>query len=183
MRIWVLTLQQKFPDALKLVQQFGGETLPYLGTSSLSVTPCPKSALEGLLYLYQGDSMKARAAFEHARPLVEELVRQVPNDPSRHIQLGAILAGLGLKEAAINEGKKAVELWPESQDAFDGPQVTAGLAEIYAWAGEHDEAIRLIDHLLQIPSDLTGHVLKLDPTWDPLRSDPRFQKLCEEKQP
>jgi TolB-like protein/Flp pilus assembly protein TadD len=177
-RVWVLTLHRKFSDALQVVQQFRGETLPYF-----DVAPCPKAFLEGLLYLYQGDKMKAQAAFEHARPLAEKLVREAPNDPTRHRQLGTILAGMGLKEDAINEGKKAVELLPESQDAFDGPQVTAGLAEIYAWIGEQDEAFRLIDHLLRIPSDMTVPVLKLDPIWDPLRSDPRFQKLCEEKQP
>jgi hypothetical protein len=84
-----------------------------------------------------------------------------------------------LKDEAINEGKKAVELVPESEDAFDGPKATAALAEIYAWVGEHDEALRLIDHLLQVPSFMSVHVLKLDPVWDPLRKDPRFQQLIE----
>jgi serine/threonine-protein kinase len=182
-RIWLLTLQRKFSDALTVVQQFGGNTLPYFSISSLSVTPCPKALLEGWLYLYRGDKIKAQVAFEHARPLVEELVRQVPDDPSRHMQLGAMFAAMGLKAAAINEGKKAIELFPESQDAFDGPQVTARLAQIYAWIGDYGEATRLIDHLLRIPSDLTVHLLKLDPVWDPLRGDPTFQKLCEEKQP
>ena len=177
-RVRVLTLQRKFSDALKVVQQFRGETLAYFDAA-----PCPKALLEGWLYLYQGDKMKAQAAFEHARTLAEKLVREAPDDPTRHRQLGAILAGMGLKEDAIDEGKKAVELLPESQDAFDGPQVTAGLAEIYASIGEHDEALRLIDHLLRVPSDMTVHVLKLDPVWDPLRADPAFQKLCEEKRP
>jgi TolB-like protein/class 3 adenylate cyclase/Flp pilus assembly protein TadD len=170
--VWVLTLQRKFSDALKAVQQFRGETLPYFNAA-----PCPKAFLEGWLYLYQGDKMKAQAAFEHARTLAEKLVREAPDDPTRHRQLGAILAGMGLKEDAINEGKKAVELLPESQDAFDGPQATAGLAEIYAWIGEHDKALRLIDHLLRIPSDMTVHVLKLDPVWDPLRGDPRLEQI------
>ncbi len=86
---------------------------------------------------------------------------------------------MGLKEDAINEGRKAVELVPESQDAFDGPQATAALAEIYAWVGEHDEAFRLLDHLLSVPNGLTVPTLKLDPVWDPLRKDPRFQALIE----
>jgi len=72
---------------------------------------------------------------------------------------------------------------PESEDAVDGPQATAVLAEIYAWIWEHDEALRLLDHLLTVPGGLTVPMLKLDPVWDPLRSDPRFQKLCEQKQP
>ena len=110
-------------------------------------------------------------------------MRDAPGDPGRHVQLGRVLAGLGRKEDAINEGKKAVELLPESEDAVGGPKATAALAEIYAWVGEHDEAFRLLDHLLTAPNGLTVPLLKLDPVWDPLRADPRFQKLCEEKQP
>ena len=171
-RVGILTLQRKFADALQLVQQFRGETLRYPDTG-----PCPKASMEGRLYLYQGDKTKAQAAFERARPVAERLVRDAPDDPGRHVQLGAILAGLGLKEEAINEGRKAVELVPESQDAFEGPQATAELAEIYAWVGEPDEAFRLLDHLLKVPNGLTVPTLRLDPVWDPLRKDPRFQAL------
>jgi tetratricopeptide (TPR) repeat protein len=158
-RVWVLTLQRKFSEALQVAQQFRGEILAYFNTA-----PCPKAFLEGRLYLYQGDRMKAQAAFEHARTSAEKLVRHAPGDSTRHGQLGAILAGMGLKEDAIKEGKKAVELLPEAQDAFDGPQATATLAEIYAWVGENDEALRLLDHLLRVPAGLTVPLLKLDPT-------------------
>ena len=173
-RVWVLTLQRKFADALQVAQQFRGEILAYLNTA-----PCPKAFLEGRLYLYQGDRMKAQVAFQHARTSAEKLVRDAPGDSTRHGQLGAILAGMGLKEDAIKEGKKAVELLPEFQDAFDGPQATAALAEIYAWVGENDEALRLLDHLLRVPAGLTVPLLKLDPVWDPLRKDPRFQALID----
>ena len=67
------------------------------------------------------------------------------------------------KQEAITEGKRAVELLPESEDAFDGPRVTATLAQIYAWTGEFDEAFRLLDHLLVVPNGLTVPMLKLDP--------------------
>ncbi len=174
-RVGILMLQRKFADALKLLQQFRGETLLYPDTG-----PCPKALLEGRLYLYQGDKTKAQAAFERARPVAEQLVRDAPGDPGRHVQLGAVLAGLGLKEEAVNEGRKAVESVPESQDAFEGPQATAALAEIYAWVGEYDEAFRLLDHLLKVPNGLTVPALKLDPVWDPLRKDPRFQALIDE---
>src|SRR5262249_53913623 len=126
-----------------------------------------------------GDREKARAAFQQARPVAERLVREAPDDPGRHAILGAVLAGLGRKEDAINEGKKAVELLPESEDAFAGPQNTAALAQIYAWVGEPDDAFRLLDHLLTVPNALTVPTLKLDPVWDPLRKDPRFQALIE----
>ena len=106
-------------------------------------------------------------------------MRESPDDAARHGQLGLILAGLGQKDAAIAEGKRAVELLPESQDAFDGPEVTAVLAQIYAWTGEYDQAFGLLDHLLVVPNGITVPGLKLDPIWDPLRKDPRFQALID----
>jgi serine/threonine-protein kinase len=157
-----------------VAQQFRGETLKYPDFGL-----CPKGSLEGRLYLYQDDKMKARAAFERARTVAEQLVRDAPDEPGRHASLGVVLAGLGQKEDAINEGKKAVELLPESEDAVDGPKATAALAEIYAWVGEHDEAFRLLDHLLAVPNGLTVPLLKLDPVWDPLRKDPRFKALID----
>ena len=178
-RVWVLTLRRKFADALQVAQQFRGEILQYYPNAG----SCPKALLEGSLYLYQGDNIKAQAAFEHARTVAEKLVRDTPSVPEYHARLGAVLARLGRKEDAVAEGNKAVELLPESQDAYSGPQGTVALAEIYAWVGENDEALHLLDHLLQISSGITVPVLELDPVWDPLRSDPRFQKLCEEKQP
>ena len=107
------------------------------------------------------------------------MLREAPEDPARHAQHGFILAALGQKEEAIKEGKKAIELLPESQDAFDGPQSTAALAQIYAWTGELDEAFRLLDHLLAVPNGVAVPLLKLDPVWDPLRKDPRFQALID----
>ncbi|TMP96933.1 MAG: tetratricopeptide repeat protein [Verrucomicrobia bacterium] len=177
-RVGILTLERKFPEALQLAQQFRGETL-----ASATTAPCPKAFLEGMLYRYQGDNEKARIAYEHARAVAEKLVREAPQNSARHGQLGVVLAALGQKEEAINEGKRAVELLPESQDAFDGPQGTASLAQIYAWTGEFDEAFRLLDHLLDIPNGLTVPMLKLEPMWDPLRKDPRFQALIDKRSP
>ena len=90
-----------------------------------------------------------------------------------------ILAGLGEKDAAIAEGRRAVELLPESQDAFDGPKMTVALAQIYAWTGESDQALQLIDRSLSTPNGVTIPFLTLDPMWDPLRDDPRFQALID----
>jgi TolB-like protein/Tfp pilus assembly protein PilF len=173
-RVWLFSLQRKFSDALRVLQQFHGETL-----ANPSNPACPKAFLEGILYLNLGDRVKARAAFERARVVSEQSLRESPDDAARHAQHGAVLACLDQKQEAINEGKRAVELLPESQDAFDGPFITASLAAIYTWVGEHDEAFRLLDHLLQIPNGITVAVLKLDPVWDPLRKDPRFQALLD----
>jgi TolB-like protein/Flp pilus assembly protein TadD len=175
---WLLTLERKFPDALQLLERFRGETM-----FTTTTAPCPKAFAKGMIYLLQGDKATAQAELEHARVISEKLLREAPEDPGRHAQHGLILAMLGQKEEAIAEGKRAVELLPESQDALDGPQGTAALAQIYACTGEFDEAFRLLDHLLAVPSNVTVPMLKLDPAWDPLRQDPRFQGLIEKYSP
>ena len=173
-RYWVLTLQRKFPEALAVVQKFPRETL-----ITYTTAPAPKAFLEGNIHFLEGDKPRSQAEFEKARVISEQLLRDAPEDPARHAQHGFILAALGRKEEAIAEGKRAVALLPESQDAFDGPRGTAALAQIYAWTGESDEAFRLLDHLLSVPNGLAVPMLKLDPAWDPLRKDPRFQALID----
>ena len=125
------------------------------------------------------DKEKALSAFERARPIAEKALRESPDDASRHATLGLILAGLGEKDAAIAEGKRAVELLPESQDALDGPKTTVALAQIYAWTGENEQTLHLLDRSLGTPNGVTIPFLKLDPIWDPLRSDPRFRALVD----
>jgi TolB-like protein/Flp pilus assembly protein TadD len=173
-RAWILMLKREFPEALQALEQFRGETM-----FTTTTAPSPKALVEGTIHLLQGDRAKAQAELEQARVISERLLRQAPEDPARHAQHGIILAMLGQKDEAIAEGKRAVELLPESQDALDGPQGTAALAQIYAWTGEPDEAFRLLDHLLAVPSNLTVPMLRLDPAWDPLRQDPRFQALID----
>jgi TolB-like protein/Flp pilus assembly protein TadD len=173
-RYWVLTLQRKFPEALAVVQKFPRETL-----ITYTTAPAPKAFLEGNIHFLEGDKLRSQAEFEKARVISEQLLRDAPEDPARHAQHGFILAALGRKQEAIAEGKRAVALLPESQDAFDGPRGTAALAQIYAWTGESDEAFRLLDHLLSVPNGLNVPMLKLDPAWDPLRKDPRFRALID----
>jgi TolB-like protein/Flp pilus assembly protein TadD len=177
-RAWILTLERKFPDALELLERFRGDTM-----FTTTTAPYPTAFAKGLIHLLQGDKTKARAEFETARVVSEKLLREAPGDAARHAQQGLILAALGQKQEAIAEGKRAVELLPESQDALDGPKVTAALAEIYACTGEFDEAFRLLDHLFAVPNDLTIPMFKLDPAWDPLRKDPRYQALIDKYAP
>jgi len=173
-RINILILQRRFAEALQLVKKMPKETVHGEGTA-----PTPKAFFEGILHFMLGEKDKARADFERARVIVEESVRDVPDDPGRHAQLGAIFAGLGRKEEAIREGKRAVELLPESKDAFEGPQVTIALAQIYCWTGEKEQALQLIERSLATPNGINVPFLKLDPVWDPIRDDPRFKALID----
>jgi len=172
-RVWILTLQRRFAEGLQALQQFRGEVLnAYEGS-------VPRAFLEGRFYHYQNDQPTAKMMFEQARVVAERLVNESPDDAPRRAMLGQILAALGEKDAAIAEGKRAAELLPESEDAFGGPSITTALAQIYVWTGEYDQAFRLLDHLLETPNGLTVPFLKLDPAWDPLRKDARFQALID----
>ena len=175
-RAKALMLQRKFTEALAAVKQLPQDVFHD------STAPIPKGFLEGMLYTYLNDKRKAHSAFESARGVAEQSLRESPDSPDsagRHGLLGQILAGLGQKEAAIAEGRRAVELLPESRDAFDGPSATVLLAQIYAQTGEAEQALQLLDHSLNTPNGITVPILKLDPVWDPLRNDPRFQALVD----
>jgi TolB-like protein/Flp pilus assembly protein TadD len=173
-RSGLLILQRKLPEALETVEKFPDETM-MTDTSA----PVPKALVKGTIHWLQGDKAKSQTEFEKAHIISEKLLREAPDNPARHAQHGLILAALGRKQEAIAEGKHAVELLPESRDALAGPEVTATLAQIYAQTGEAVEAFRLIEHLLAVPNGLTISMLKLDPVWDPLREDPRFQALID----
>jgi serine/threonine-protein kinase len=144
----------------------------------------PRSFFAAEIALLRGDDATARREFEHARDLFASLVKETPNAPERHAFFGLVCAFLGDKERAISEGKRAVELRPESVDALDGTVLNAILAMIYARTGENDQAFELIEHLLAIPGavdsanySITINDLKKRWEWDPIRKDPRFQKL------
>jgi len=169
-RSYLLMLQRKFHDAVAILKQ-----LP----ADVRSDEKPKEYLEGALYTFVNDKEHARSAFHRARSILEKAIQQGSDDASRHIVLGMVLAGLGEKDAAIAEGKRAVALLPESQDALDGPKMTLMLAQIYAWTGENDAALELLERSLITPAGVTVSSLKLDPIWDPLRSDARFQALVD----
>lgn len=171
-RVNVLMLERKFSEALPIVERWPKDLIYGDGTA-----PKPKAALEGWLYFLQGDKARAQARFQLARPLAEQSLRESPADPARHLELAFVLAGLDHKEEAIAEGRRAVELTPESKDAFEGPEIADALAQIYALTGEKDEALKMLEHSLNTPNGVTVPLLKLDPIWDGIREDPRFQAL------
>ena len=171
-RVNLFILQRKFPEALALLERWPEELIHGEGTA-----PTSKSFLEGILFWMMGDKAKGQAALERARPVAEQAVKESPDDASRRIQLAWILIGTNRKEEGLREGRRAMELQPESEDAFEGPMITATVAQMYAWSGEKDEAFKLLEHCLSVPNGVTIALLKIDPIWDPLRADPRFQAL------
>jgi tetratricopeptide (TPR) repeat protein len=137
----------------------------------------PRSYWEGVVARCQGDNIKAQAAFAAARNVVEKVVEKQPDFPAALSFLGIIDAGLGRKDDALREGRRACELLPISQDSIDGAAFAVNLAQIYAWVGEKDLAIEQIATVERVPNYLSYGVLKLHPYWDSLRDDPRFEKI------
>src|SRR5215813_8774361 len=121
----------------------------------------------------------ARAAFLKAKSAAEEQLKRTPDVAKLRIQLAKVLAFLGEKDSAMAEAKRASELQPESKDAFEGPVITEGVAQVCAILGDKDRAIEILDGLLNRPSYVTVQSLKVNPVWDSLRNDPRFQALID----
>jgi TolB-like protein/Tfp pilus assembly protein PilF len=144
----------------------------------------PKAYFAGVTALVRGDTATARQELEKTRDLFLNLVKESPDAPERHAFLGYVCALLGENDRAVAEGKQAVELRPESQDALDGTLFNAVLALIYARTGRNAEAITLLRHLLSVPGavdsanySLTKSDLEHRWEWDPIRNDPAFQAL------
>jgi len=168
----VFLLERKYSEGLQIA-----EGLPDDGLAILSGGLCTKYYLIGFARKSLQDDNGARAAFLKAKSAAEQQLKRSPDAADLHIQLAKVLAYLGEKEAALAEAQRATELQPESKDAFGGPEITAGVAEVYAILGDKERAIEILDGLLSRPSSITLQVLNLNPIWDPLRSDPRFQAL------
>ncbi len=139
----------------------------------------PKEAYVGWIFELMGEPAEARRHFENARALLEGKVRESPDDPRAHAASGWVYAHLGLADEAIREGRKVVDLLPLSLDAVDGPWYIEDLAEIYTIVGDHDEALDLLEHLLEIPSWTSIGELRFRRVWNPLREHPRFKALLE----
>ena len=139
-----------------------------------------RTLMEGCVARAFGDDVAARKAFTAARIEAERTVHEQPDYGPPLCMLGLIDAGLGRKEEAIREGRRAGELLPVTKDAVQGAEIMQFLGVIYAWTGEKDLAIEQIAATLKVPGFLSYGELRLHPFWDPLRGDPRFEKLVEE---
>jgi tetratricopeptide (TPR) repeat protein len=145
--------------------------------------PFPNSWCEGLVARLRGNEPAARVAFANARKELEKIMRDQPDYAAAQSALGVIDAMLGNKGDAIREGRHAVQLLSVTKDAVEGPLLIKYLAIIYAWTGEIDGAFKPLDQTVKLPGFLSYGRLRLDPIWDPLRGDPRFDKILSSLAP
>jgi tetratricopeptide (TPR) repeat protein len=135
---------------------------------------------EGLLTRMTKDEARARTAFEAARAQQEKIVQMQPDYGSALCVLGLIDAALGHKDLALDEGRRAIALTPLEKDVINASYVLQYFAITAAWAGEKELALQQLEAGLRAPTAsqmLSYGALKLLPLWDPLRGDPRFEKI------
>jgi tetratricopeptide (TPR) repeat protein len=137
----------------------------------------PKAWFEAVIARAKGDSARAADAFSTARAILEQRLAVKPEHARTLAVLAQVDAGLGRKELAIQEAKHAVDLMPVSKDIYDGALVLEGLAQVYTWTNEPDRAIEVLQKLVTMPGYTNCARLKLHPMWNPLRGDPRFEKI------
>ncbi len=175
-------IQRNFVRAEKILAQIPQKTLE----------PDDKTFFQGCTALARGDVNAAKRLFETARPTAEAAVDAHPDEARYRSRLGLVYAYVGRKEDAIREARQAVEVEPVSKDAYHGAIWASVLALVYARTGEAEQAITLIEHLLSTPGavdegqgwvGITLAELRLRWEWDPLRSNPRFQKILAGPEP
>ena len=154
-------------------------TDPQAGTMTITVTETDWEKTQQRSF-YHGE--------QAVQQLTEELATVSKNsgpEASLHCLLGVAYAGLGDAPAAVSEGQKGIALQPTSEDPFEGPERQENMAQIYALLGNADEAIPILKRLLDTssPTEITTELMRINPIWDPIRSDPRFQELVAEKKP
>ena len=139
----------------------------------------PKYLYYAIIYGLMNNPESEHVYYDSARYFIERRMKNMPDDPRLFSSLGIVYAGLGMKEKAIEAGKKGVELMPINREAYRGVFRAEDLALIYVMVGNYDDAIKQIKSLLLIPGFLSAKILELDPRWGPLKKRPEFNKMME----
>jgi hypothetical protein len=183
-RVFYAMCARDFDAANEIVSKSPNEEIFFLGAgphNSSSLVPRRIVAL--WLELVRGN----QPTIEEFGAAREQLYRKVETDRTDPFMLAALAladVALGCKEESIKEGRRAMEMRPISDDAVDGPIIAANIAVVYAWANQSDLAFEQLNILMKVPNSLLSYGnLKTSPSWDPLRKDPRFDKLLAELAP
>jgi tetratricopeptide (TPR) repeat protein len=139
----------------------------------------PKTLLRAEIFSFMNKDALASEEFHKACVFLEEQVKKQPDYAAVHSSLGLAYAGLNRKEDAIRAGKKAMELVPSTIDKFMGWAYIVEMAEIYTMLGEYDLAFIELERALTIPAWFSVKFLLLQPSWDPLREQPRYKQIVE----
>jgi tetratricopeptide (TPR) repeat protein len=166
-----------FAAAIKVAENSTRENWSEYGNIVL-----PRKLYLAQAYAAAGDQERARALYAQLRDQFNIALQSADGDPELHMALGLADAGLGLADEAVSEGRKATQLMPVSRDAFTGPAYLIKFAQICARGGRKDQAIGLLEELFAMPAGnlISPSLLKIDPLWDPLRGDARFEKLVND---
>ncbi|MFN2541366.1 MAG: tetratricopeptide repeat protein, partial [Chthoniobacterales bacterium] len=143
----------------------------------------PHSSADAFLARASGDQEKAQALYSAIREKKSEEWGESPKKEFVIAKAATIDAGLGKKQESISQARRAVELRPIAKDSLLGPDLVRTLALVYAWTGEPGLAIEQLEIIARIPAGPSYGELKLDPTWDSLRGDPRFEKIVTSLKP
>jgi serine/threonine protein kinase/Tfp pilus assembly protein PilF len=164
-----------------LIEQMkGGEDDGYF---AYAVEPIPIDCYSILIARLRAEQPGANSSFAETRERLNQEFEKSQGPGSLLSQLAVVDALLNQGEAAIAEAKRAVEMLPTSKDAVEGPRIAMNLAVVYAWSNEPDLAFETMGSLTKTPNGIYYGELKRDPYWDPLRKDPRFEKLLAELAP
>jgi len=143
----------------------------------------PRLLYLAMAYDAAGNVAKAHPVYESLRKQMQDALKQRADDPDLHLALAFAAAGLELKDEAIREGRKATELMPVSRDNYSGPGYLVWLAQLYVRVGDNDQALATLSQVIALPFSgiaISPALLNLDPAWDPLRKDPRFEATLKQ---
>jgi len=171
--------ERNFPEALRLLQTYSGETLPMVDSDGFGPQDT-KIFNEAIIRLYAGDFPRAYECFDAERWKAEVEVKDQPQSAGVRVGLALLYAQMRWRDAALVEAARALELGPPS-DALQKMWFHFNLARTYTWAGEPEAALKQLELVVNFQWGYKANNFRLDPVWDPIRKDPRFQKLLEAK--
>ena len=152
--------------------------MPPEGTANtIDQTPIPREWCVGRTARIFGNTEVAQASLGAARTIFERMTKDQPDYAQAWAYLGLTDAMLGRRDDAIREGNRACEILPYSRDSWLGPRLISNLAMIYAWVADKESALKQLEISVNIPTGISYGELKDYPDWDPLRGDPRFDRI------